>query len=341
MTPYTYGSLYADLQSWNEDYSADLQAALPRLIQNGELAMLRDMDLDCMDFSVATDAIDQTTGIVAKPTNMIRDRVLVLQDATPATVGVLVKRTYDYVTEYNAANGAATGPPKYYSEYDLGDWVFAPVPDQAYTVLVRGIYPTPLIGDNSEDNAPAAIAAAQNTTSDTALTLTASPYVPTGEPVYISLTSSGDMSANPFTVVGLDVDGNALTEDIPGPNDGYVTTSNAFSSITSITPGLTDGVNTVSAGTYSNNTSWMSTRFPDVLFAACMIEVTLYLKRFSAMQVAKNEYNEKLQDALQQTRTMQRSDADDLFAARQLINGPPKQAIAPPAVGSAQQQPTG
>lgn len=328
--------MFSDLQDWNEDYSLDLQSALPRLIQNGELRCLRDMDLDCMDSQAASGSISESTGLVSKPTNMIRDRVLVLVNSSSANVSVLVKKTYDFCTEYNIANSGNTGVPKYYGESSLGEWLVAPIPDAAYTINVRGIFPTQLLGDNDETNAPAAIAALQNTTANTALTLTASPYVP-DEPIQISLTSSGNMSANEFTIVGLDSDGNDLTVVLAGPDANYVTTNEFFSSITSITPSATDDTNEVSAGYYSDNTSWLSIRFPDLLFAACMVEVTGYLKRFSAQAVAKNDYNEKLQDALQETRNMQRSDPDDLQAARQLVNGPPAQAVVPPTAQVAQQ----
>ena len=337
MTPYSYGTMFQDLQSWNEDYSADLQSELPRIIQNGELRCLRDMDLDLLDYQVATDAIDQTTAIVDKPGNMVRDRVLVLTDATPAAVTVLVKRTFDFVLEYNIANGVTVGPPKYYGEYSPTQWIVAPVPDQAYTINVRGIFPSPLLGDNDEDNSPAAVVALQNTVANTALTLTTSPYAITPEALPLSLTSTGNMSGNAFTIVGLDSDGNDLTVTISGPDANAVTTEEYWTQITSITPSATDAVNEVSVGFYSANTTWLSTRFPDLLFSACMIEATGYLKRFSAQAVAKNDYADKLADALQETRNMQRSDLDDIFLARQLVNGPPRETIVPPTSTTAQQ----
>lgn len=338
MNIYTYGQMYADLQSWNEDYSSDLQSNLARIIQDGELRAYRDLDLDNLDGSISTSAISQTTGLVTKPTNLLRDRVAVLVNSTPANVGVLVKRTYEFVAEYLIANGATTGVPKYYAEYSQSQWVVAPIPATAYTLSVRGIYPPPLLGDNDQTNSPAAIAALQHTTANVAMTLTSSPWTPTnGEPVQVALTSTGNMSANTFTVVGLDVDGNSLTTSIAGPNAGSASTTESFSSVASITPNTTDGVNSVSAGYLSNNTTWLSTRFPDLLFQACMIETCGYLKRFSAQQVARSEYAVKLQDALQQTRNMQRSDLDDLFVNRQLVTGPPSEQAPSAQPGGAQQ----
>lgn len=259
-------------------------------------------------------------------------------------ISTLRKRSNDFVMEYLVANGQNLGPPEYYAEYDPNTWVVAPNPDQQYALSVRGIYPPPLLGDNDQVNAPAAIVALQHTVANTVLTLTTSPYVPPEDAdespgqIQVALTSSGNMSANAFTVVGLDSDGNALTSTIAGPNAGTVYTPEFFTSVTSITPSVTDGVNLVSAGYLSNNTSWLSTRYADVLFFSCLVDACQFLKRFSARAVAQNEYNGRLVDAQTQIRLLKRSDLDDLFINRQLANGPgmgPPEM--PPAAAGAQQ----
>jgi hypothetical protein len=339
---YTYDTLTAALQVWNEDFSADFIANMNDILQKGESRCLRDLDLDNLDVVQATAAISQSTGLVAKPTTLIRDRdALLISSGVP--VAVMLKRSYGFVQEY-IIGAPAAGVPKYYAENDPLNWVVTPTPNAVYTLNVRGIYTPPLLGDNDQDNAPAAAAALQHTTGGTALTLTTSPYVPPanadGSPgaIQVALTSTGNMSANTFTIVGLDTDGNALVVAIAGPNAGLVQTTDFFSSVTSITPSVTDGVNQVSAGYYSQTTTWLSTRYPDLLFQSCMIDACEFLKRFSARAVAQNEYNAKLADVQTQVRLLKRSDLDDLFVSRQLINGPGQgPGELPPAPGTAQQ----
>ena len=97
----------------------------------------------------------------------------------------------------------------------------------------------------------ASIASLQHTTANTALTLLASPTsLAGGNPFVsdISLSSTGNMSANNFTIVGTDWRGNPQTVTIAGPNNGSVVTNNLWQTIVSITPSATDGVNSVSVG---------------------------------------------------------------------------------------------
>jgi hypothetical protein len=103
----------------------------------------------------------------------------------------------------------------------------------------------------------AGVAALQNTTAGVPLTLTASPVVMS--PVrFLQLTSTANMSANLFTVVGTDRSGQRITEVVTGPNANTVPSTMQYATIISITPSATDGVNQIRAGwdavTYS---PWM------------------------------------------------------------------------------------
>jgi len=97
----------------------------------------------------------------------------------------------------------------------------------------------------------AAISAADTVGEDTAMTLTANPYV-TDAPRKITLTSVGNSSGISFTVVGLDETGAAATESITGATAGAtVTSTKYYSSVTSITAVGTPAGNQ-SAGTSSS-----------------------------------------------------------------------------------------
>jgi flagellar hook-associated protein 2 len=70
-----------------------------------------------------------------------------------------------------------------------------------------------------------------------------------GGVIRILTATGGDQSSTTFTVVGTDMAGNTITENITGGGDGVaVTTSNVFKSVTSISPGSTIGTGAVKIG---------------------------------------------------------------------------------------------
>lgn len=85
----------------------------------------------------------------------------------------------------------------------------------------------------------AGIAASQAPTNATPLTLTGAAAA-LSPPRKLTITSTANLSAITFHVVGLDQDGNAQTEDIVGPNNNTVTGTLFWSSVTSITPNGTN-----------------------------------------------------------------------------------------------------
>jgi|TARA_R110000796_G_scaffold123371_2_gene237724 hypothetical protein len=93
------------------------------------------------------------------------------------------------------------------------------------------------------------VAASQQKTAGTPLTLTASPYVMDAARK-LTVSSGQNINAVNFTVVGLDHIGAAATEVITGVNANAVTSTVYWSSITSITPDANvNGANSASAGT--------------------------------------------------------------------------------------------
>lgn len=75
--------------------------------------------------------------------------------------------------------------------------------------------------------------AAAATVSSAYYTLTTTPYVMTN-PAQVTLTSTGNQSAITFTVRGLDATGTAISENITGPNNTTVISTNVFSQVFSV-----------------------------------------------------------------------------------------------------------
>jgi len=95
-----------------------------------------------------------------------------------------------------------------------------------------------------------AISTAAQVANNAALTLTASPYV-TDAARKITITSGGNDSGISFDIVGLDETGTAASERVTGGNAGAVTSTEYYTSVTSITA-VGDPAGTVSAGTSNN-----------------------------------------------------------------------------------------
>ena len=90
-----------------------------------------------------------------------------------------------------------------------------------------------------------------NTTTVTASTSLGTPITHSnlGGVIRITTEPGGDQSSTVFTIVGKDMAGNTITENITGGGDGAsVTTINVFKSVTSITPGSTVGTGNVKVG---------------------------------------------------------------------------------------------
>ena len=90
-----------------------------------------------------------------------------------------------------------------------------------------------------------------NTTTVTASTSLGTPIAHSnlGGVIRIETEPGGDQSSTVFTIVGTDMAGNTITENITGGGNGAsVTSTNVFKSVTSITPGATVGTGNVKIG---------------------------------------------------------------------------------------------
>lgn len=97
------------------------------------------------------------------------------------------------------------------------------------------------------DASASGIAAAQNLTAGTGLTLEAAAAA-LDPPRKILIDADADISAVVFTVVGKDRWGNSISEEITGVTTTAVSSVHIYASISSITPDTTDAVNSANVG---------------------------------------------------------------------------------------------
>lgn len=147
MQGFTYTQLVAALESWPEDDASEYVAEIPRLIQLGELRLVRDLNLELFDQTRDDIVVTGNNRLVPKPTGTISTRKM----------GVIVGgryhpvylRTRDWCDLY-APDTAVLGQPLYYCEYDEDYWYFVATPNQNMTAkAVLVIRPAGLSVSNS------------------------------------------------------------------------------------------------------------------------------------------------------------------------------------------------
>lgn len=75
-----------------------------------------------------------------------------------------------------------------------------------------------------------------------------------------------------------------------------------------------------------DNTTWLSTRLPDILWAACAIEAAHELKNWARKSIEEADYNSKLDNARAMTTNLRRADVAEIIGA----NVTQRQPTVPP-----------
>lgn len=141
MSNMTHTELVAKLQAWEEDDDLEFQASIDDIINLGEMRVWRDLDLSIFTSEGTTPTV-ASTETLTKP---VTDTELVTWQSLyfDFDFGSGLERTWlelrstEFVRDYQVPG--TTAPPKYYSEQTETDWLLAPIPDDAYTVITRGV----------------------------------------------------------------------------------------------------------------------------------------------------------------------------------------------------------
>ena len=162
MAGYTLAQLEADIRSYTEVGTSVLTGAiLSRFIENAEYRMLRDVPIDAYRKQQSGSLVTGQQTINC-PAGCLFTRGIQVYTATDGTItgpnNWLIKRDQTFLNEYVAAN-TATGSPKYYAQFGgatavsdttSGRYMFAPVPDAAYTFQTHfNLMPTSLVTNTS------------------------------------------------------------------------------------------------------------------------------------------------------------------------------------------------
>jgi hypothetical protein len=166
MAGYTLSALESDIRSYTEVGSGVLTGAiLSRFIENAEFRMLRDVPIDA-DRKQQSGSLVTGQQTINCPAGCLFTRGIQVYTATDGTItgsnNWLIKRDQTFLNEYVEASTATSPPrgmPKYYAQFGgatavsdttSGRYMFAPVPDAAYTFQTHfNAKPTSLVTDTS------------------------------------------------------------------------------------------------------------------------------------------------------------------------------------------------
>jgi hypothetical protein len=138
----TYAELVQKIRDYTEVSSNVLTSTIiDGLIEDAEFRIFRDVDSD-NNRRYATSSLVAGQRYIDIPDNALVIRSAQITDIDPATSpstdrGLMEYRDTNFMAEYNPTD--SQGTPKYWSYWDQNTIVFAPVPDQAYTIQLNYI----------------------------------------------------------------------------------------------------------------------------------------------------------------------------------------------------------
>jgi hypothetical protein len=115
----TYDGLVADIINYSERSDAQWIATIPTIIALTEASIASELKT-YLQLTVVETTLAQNQVVVAKPARW-RKTVSMKINGAP-----ILLRSQDYIAQYQSESTA--GVPKYYGEYDYGNWAIAPAP---------------------------------------------------------------------------------------------------------------------------------------------------------------------------------------------------------------------
>jgi hypothetical protein len=136
---FTYNSLIAAIQTWAEDDSAELVAALPDIVGKGESRLYTDLNLEIFD-SIAVGTFDPNVQVQAvKPSTWQNTRSMWWEPIGGGARTYMERRTVDWIVYFQPDETIGAGEPQFYAELDDTQYLIAPSPDLAYPFFCRQI----------------------------------------------------------------------------------------------------------------------------------------------------------------------------------------------------------
>ena len=157
---FTLTTLTASIQEWTQNDEATFVAEIPFFIKNAEERIFKVVDLDYFRKN-ATGTMTSSNKFLQKPSDYLASFSLSYVDSSNQNI-FLLQKDVNYIQEFNP-NPSTTGSPRFYSSFDIDNFIVAPTPDSSYSVELHYYYrPASLTTDDSgstwiSTNAPDAL----------------------------------------------------------------------------------------------------------------------------------------------------------------------------------------
>ena len=157
---FTYAQLKTAIQDFSENTETSFVTNLPVFIRGAEDRIFTLVDLELFRKN-ATATLTQSDPYLSVPSDYLAP--FSLQITTSGSEDFLLHKDVNFVQQFHI-DKSANAAPKYYSIYDVDNFILGPTPDQAYTVELHYYYRPASITAGADsatswlsDNAPNAL----------------------------------------------------------------------------------------------------------------------------------------------------------------------------------------
>ena len=132
----TFDELKTAIQDYTENDETTFVNNLPLFIRLAEERILKSIQLNLFQKN-AGGAMTTGNKFLAAPTDFLAPFSLSIE--VSGAKEFLLFKDLDFVQTYTP-NATTTGQPKYYAQFDVGNFIIAPTPDAAYVVEIQYLY---------------------------------------------------------------------------------------------------------------------------------------------------------------------------------------------------------
>jgi hypothetical protein len=239
---YTLTTLKSTIQDYTENAETTFTTHLRDFIRSAENRLFKMVDFEYFRKN-ATSATTSSDPYFSVPTDFLAPISLSITNSSSKEF--LIEKDVNFIQEYHP-NASTTGTPKYYSRFDVDNFILAPTPDANYSSEIHYYYrPTSL--------------------ADSTIVLT----VGQTSSFAVDETITGAASGSTATISSKDDSTNKLTIVVP---------STAFTNGETVTGGTTSHSSAISAISSDTTTTWLSINAMNAMLYGSLAEAYIYMK---------------------------------------------------------------
>lgn len=146
MSAYTYSELTQAIIDFTDNDEAVFVSQIDRFIKNTEERILKQAQLEVFRKNAT---VNLATGqkYLPKPSDWLFSYSLLLE--VDGVREFLLQKDFTFVQDY-APDDSVTGVPRYYSDYDVNNFILAPTPDDQYRAELNYFYRPQSIVESSD-----------------------------------------------------------------------------------------------------------------------------------------------------------------------------------------------